>query len=598
MIKYIVTISLFLASPLFAATYYAGPSGSGSTCSNAAPCTVTGGIAKLSSGDTLILKDGTYTGATNMISEYASGGPVLPPSGTAGNFTIIKAENVGQAIIDAGYNYPAVSNVNTSARKRDYIKFEGIHFRHGGAGLFAWYGDYAWISQCGFEDGMAAAAETETPIAYLSGGSSYGLVEDNWIWGKGRYGFYTGPVNYDGTHVGTNHVIFRRNVVRLDDVPSNWQSASLRFYGSNTNVMQNNIAIDGYFNDGNEKHSFATGGGSSDGDINDAFYGNIALNQPLNNCIWTEKGSGTFPVSNNICWGGAIGLSVSQDYVTSLAIVMQNNTIGQNSNLGLRRHGYAPTVSTTRDLYFIPNAGTAFDGGAITEPEYVYLATGGLLGTADSGSATTITSATQSTLTAAGLAYLPRLEASSTLSTANVGATVMYQIGGTGTFHGDTNWNTTTTEHLWPYPNEAVWAAKMKAYTASGPGGNRGFAALSGSTSTPLTDYVWSYLGNSKPADIYDGAALPDYDAPVTSINKSGRYTTSQTVTISATDNIGVTSLQYSLTYDGTNGTNWITGTTCKALVNRAKTRVGAKACDAAANCTINYSDLSKQRRK
>ena len=86
----------------FAATYYASPTGSGSTCSNASPCTVTGGLQKMSSGDTLILKDGTYTGTSNMIGDYASP-QTWPPSGSAGAFTTVKAENVGQAIIDAQY---------------------------------------------------------------------------------------------------------------------------------------------------------------------------------------------------------------------------------------------------------------------------------------------------------------------------------------------------------------------------------------------------------------------------------------------------------------------------------------------------------------
>lgn len=585
-------IALCLSAPniAFATAYYAAPTGSGVTCSDIAPCTVTGAISKMSSGDTVILQDGTYTGDVNLISEYAVDGPILPPSGTAGNFSTIRAEHVGLAIIDAEYNHPAVSNINTAPRKRDYVHFDGIHFKHGSGPLFQWYGDYAWISNCGFEDGMPVASESELPIAFLAGGSSYGLIEDNWIWGKGRYGFYTGPVDYNGTHVGTNHVIFRRNVVRIDDVPSGWMSASLRFYGSDTNVMQNNIAIDGNFADGTEKHSFATGGSSSDGDINAAFYGNIALNQPLNSCLYTEKGSGTFPVSNNICWGNDMGLFVSQDYVTALTVDMSYNTIGQNTTIDLRRH-YTPTVNTTHDLFFTKSGASTFDGGAITTPEYLYLAASASAGTPTSGTPTTITTATQSTLNTAGFMYLPRLNTSSTLATATVGATVMYQIGGTGTFYGDTGWNTTTATHLWPYPNEAIWAAKMKAYTSSGPGGNRGFAALSGSTATPLTDYIWSFLGNPMTAgDIY----IIDTTTPVTITNKVGRYQSSQLVTLTASE---------------TSTTRYCFGIGCspssiyttpfKALVNLSQQTYCVSSTDASSNAETSHCyDLKKQRRR
>ena len=46
--------------PLAAATYYASPSGSGTTCSLASPCSVDSGINKMAAGDTLELIAGTY----------------------------------------------------------------------------------------------------------------------------------------------------------------------------------------------------------------------------------------------------------------------------------------------------------------------------------------------------------------------------------------------------------------------------------------------------------------------------------------------------------------------------------------------------------
>src|SRR5205085_1629742 len=60
-------------------------------------------------------------------------------------------------------------------------------------------------------------------------------------------------------------------------------------------------------------------------------------------------------------------------------------------------------------------------------------------------------------------------------------------------------------EPLWPFPNEAVIKADMASYSGPGGAGARGFTAgnsLDGSPQT-LTRYIWEYLGNQIPAEIY-----------------------------------------------------------------------------------------------
>ncbi|MCM0083375.1 hypothetical protein L4X63_17460 [Geomonas sp. Red32] len=488
------------------ATFYVDPQAaddSGNGSAERPKKYLSSGLSLLSPGDTLILRDGVYTGDANMISEYA-GVFVLPPSGTPGNFTTIKAEHVGQAIVDAQYRYLAVSNMNTAGRRRDWVHFDGIHFRNGGNGLFIWYGDHAWISNCGFQDGMPGSADWEVPIAALAGGSSYGLVEDCWVWGKGRYGFYTKPEDYRGNPVGTNHVIFRRIVVRLDNTPRAYMTAGLRFYGSDTNVMQNNIVIDGNWNPASgEFHGLATGGGSSASDRDDAFYGNIVLNNPLIDCYWSEKGTGTHTFSNNVCWDNNIGPAMSQDFVPPFAVATSFNTVGMNRYLDVRQN-YGFSLSHTHDLFFTRSGATTFYDGNGTEtfasPVWVFLSSGAARGRGGSYTA----QAAGANLSGQGLKYLPRVENGSPLAAAGVGATIVYQLGGTGSFYGDPNWNATTAVPLWPFANERLWGAKMASYTASGPGGNRGFAALAAASATPLTDYIWGYLGNPKP-DIYAG---------------------------------------------------------------------------------------------
>jgi hypothetical protein len=93
----------------------------------------------------------------------------------------------------------------------------------------------------------------------------------------------------------------------------------------------------------------------------------------------------------------------------------------------------------------------------------------------------------------------------------NVGATILYQIGTTGTLWGDPGYDTTTSTSLWPFPNEAVIKTDMASFSMTNPiaggtiSGARGFAApgtgLYGGPIT-LTSYVWEALGYPCPAGI------------------------------------------------------------------------------------------------
>lgn len=554
--KYLLIALLLFPLSAYGATYYVDPNAandSGTGSSSSPKKYIISGINLMSSGDTLILRDGTYTGTSNLIGDYASP-QTWPPSGSAGNFTTIRAEHVGQAIIDGQYNNMVAANINRTT-KVNYIHFDGIHFRRGAGGVFGWYGDHTWISNCGFEDGMSPADADELPIAYIMGGSSYGLLEDSWVWGYGRYGFYTSSTAPDNTHTPTDHTIFRRVVVRIDSTPADFMTAGLRFYYSNTNTMQNCIIIDGNWNANSaEFHGMATGGGSSGSDTSDAFYGNIVLNNTKIDCYWSEMGKTAATLQNNICWANDRGMITSQDYDAPFTITASNNTIGANTFLvdSSRKydigHNYSFTFNLTQNLYYTSSGGSTFLGGSNlhdTTPDYVYLHTGGSIGTPPSSGYTTQSSAaTLATLDTAGLKYLPRMESGSTLATANVGATILYQIGGTGTFYGDTGWNTTTSTQLWPFANEQMWGAKMAAYSAIGPGGNRGFAALAATSSTPLTDYIWNFLGNTPTmtaTGIYSGG---DTTAPTITAFTMPATSYSLTVPVSsftATDAVGVT---------------------------------------------------------
>ena len=93
-----------------------------------------------------------------------------------------------------------------------------------------------------------------------------------------------------------------------------------------------------------------------------------------------------------------------------------------------------------------------------------------------------------------GLRYPVRIEDGSTLKTAGqggaqTGAQIVYRIGVSGSLFGETGYNQTTSENLWPWPYEARIKADMSEVSA------RGFCAAS----QTLTNYIWSALGNGTP---------------------------------------------------------------------------------------------------
>jgi hypothetical protein len=64
--------SAALAAPAMAATtYYASPTGSGSTCSESAPCAMTTAVKKAQAGDSVLLGPGTYTLTSSLLIEEA-----------------------------------------------------------------------------------------------------------------------------------------------------------------------------------------------------------------------------------------------------------------------------------------------------------------------------------------------------------------------------------------------------------------------------------------------------------------------------------------------------------------------------------------------
>lgn len=110
----ILTILVFLGQADAATTYYVSKTGSGSICSQAAPClTIAAGVAAMAGGDTLVVGNGTY--AERLTSTIPSG-----PSAT--QRTTIRAENSRLAIIQPTSGVP----LELDAEAEKNISIEGF----------------------------------------------------------------------------------------------------------------------------------------------------------------------------------------------------------------------------------------------------------------------------------------------------------------------------------------------------------------------------------------------------------------------------------------------------------------------------------------
>ena len=153
-------------------------------------------------GDTLYIKDGVYTGASNRITGV--------PSGSVENYTYIYAENDwGVTLNDTGAAYnPAIEIDGVS-----YVQVQGFHITGdegftdcvvgGGGGSDP--SDHIKIIRCsgdGSSSGNGASFDATS-------GSTYVLFEECYSYGGNRYAMRTGKE-------AAQYVIFRRCVVRWD----------------------------------------------------------------------------------------------------------------------------------------------------------------------------------------------------------------------------------------------------------------------------------------------------------------------------------------------------------------------------------------------
>lgn len=496
---------LFVAGGAHAATYYLSPSGSDSSaCSQSAPCaTLSKAFSVMKSGDTVYLADGTYAGSKNAIN-YSS----KPPSGTSSAYTTVKAVNPGSAVIDGQGSVDLMSPYNSVTMS--YVQFDGLQWVNSSSDIGTTGSSdtnrtvhHIKFTRCGFQNMF--------DVSY----SSYILVEDCYVTGEGRYSFIA---------FTSDHVVFRRCVGRLDNANGGGMPISNFInYTSQYVEFQNCIAIDSndqYYSN----YNYAFGGiylrmsntiSQTWSSTNTGIKGSIILNvhhsANLANAALTFSGGVTgTKVENLILWDSKVPYVIANGPV-SADFTVNHLTAGVGS-AGSYNNGFmAGTTSygrVTNSIFYGGTGITALSNLAASNYNAFYANTTNKSGvTSSTGDVTTT-----NPLSGGGLAYLPRIETSGSLhGTAsdggNRGATILYQYGVSGTLHGDSGYDTLTTNPLWPWPYEGTIKAFFLKYgTGNGsPANARGFATGYSKDGSPqtLTKYIWEYLGNQIPDSIY-----------------------------------------------------------------------------------------------
>ena len=486
--------------------------------------TISAGTAAMSAGDTLIVRDGVYTGPENIMYNENSRG-TLPPIGSASAYTTAMAETPGGVLLDGeGVRRPIrlygswadrSGHTPLGAYDASYIAFKGFvvgNTSTGGA-IYTNHVHHIKFIDCGAYNAM----DNSAPFSINR--SNYVLIEGGYAWGRGRMSFL---------FYYCDHVIVRRSVARHDVSFDTNPMGVFDLYACQYSRIQNSIAVDSvlsyspnrsgvvgaFINQAGSANSYATL-------VDNLVTHSIALNHE-GRFTWTQNNPGDTPTYSN-CVGWDIKAQKSTESNTTAGniiggsddILINQCTFGRWTSpvaplySGLYFNGWTQTDSITNSIIFDlkdydGNSAAVFYEYEIANYNNIYN-TGTL---AASGPSPTNTITANPMLN--GLKYITRIEPRTNLQTAGlsasrVGADLSYMKGKSGTMWGDSGYDDETTTPMWPFPGENLIQEKFKAYSYDGGGltGNRGFCV----TGQSLTNYVWGYLDNTPPP--FNVKALP-----------------------------------------------------------------------------------------
>jgi len=441
-------------------------------------------INAMSPGDQVWINDGTYDEAIEL---------GAAESGSANNYTIVRARNAGRVKLD-GDAFAMIDLRDTS-----YVEVWGISVI--GCGTLPVY-----VHE-GSHHFKIRRVSWNQRTGLISTSSHHGLMEDCYAYGgPHRYAFQVNKSSHD--------IIFRRCLVRWDYSNITEPLACFASYTCDNIYYQNCISIDGTDYKGVDHtydglKSYFTPNGSTECH----YVGCISLNMDGAAGWWMEGTAAQGSLTDCVAWQSMTNAGDASDTYKPYAFnstadvggwVLRNCTFGVN-DLGARPvsfDGAIPESMHNSIIYgMILNEGEYAVSGSLDEHDYncYWGNTGGRNKSGGVGAH----SLTDVNPFANGLVSLVNV-AGGILATAGddggpIGARIMTKIGVAGTLIDDAGWDQDTGEPLWPWPHEdqiredcrSFVRSAGEAYTGSpAMNGARGFCAP-GET---LTGYIQGFL--------------------------------------------------------------------------------------------------------
>jgi len=486
------------------------------------------GMANLTSGGTLVMLDGTYSGEDNLIGRVNSGNLQHPPSGTEGAYTTVMAKHPGSVVLMDGAmvslkGLPGYEPVS-------YAAFKGFFVIDGQVGAHGYPNDATTIPHHikFIRNGAQGGSDKREPF-----NTSYSdtiLFENNYAFGGGRYKF---------TSYLASNLVWRRNVARYDHGPVyDEPKGTYSVYSSMDAFLSNNIAVDGdkpdFLDQGEIAGEFATP--TTAGPTRARFQRNIQLNSDMMFSNLSKKSTDSdAELSHMVSWDVRPNNTYVKsfasgwlDHITMGDVTPRDNTNGFFHGWGGKFRGVTNSIlhnfkngDMFNDVSTADNHET-LDGRIVDRYGADTLNITNFDGAlnaynSDIANITDINPIQSESNPTGSLRYITRIERDTSLSTLDqdgkgLGATVMTFVGKSGTFFGEPGYDEETHIPMWPFPMEHVIKEKMAAYSytgntytgteynrvVSGTGtisGERGFAVEGQS----LTNYIWGYLGNVVP---------------------------------------------------------------------------------------------------
>lgn len=483
-------------------TFFISPSGNDAYPGNSAAqpwLTFSKAWSQLQPGDTLVVRDGIYK--QDLSPPPLKSGKEMAP-------ITVRAENDGMAFIDGETVRPTLA-----LRGSAYLVFEGLKIGNGLEGSLSMSSSTGKIAT-----GVAAhhnivrrvgvfgskLLKGNVKAVSISGGSHHNLLEDMWVWGKGRYSVELYGEGNGGDLLDAPYNTLRRIVIRHDPhyvAEARSPQAGLAVYGANNNIIENVVTLDGIqrpVDTESDRGNFYLTSHSPNTVNNNKLLGNIGLNGNgvglnmdadlsngnvfENNVMWNHTSTGVSlskEAQNNV-YDRITSSSTKQDagstafYQGGKGTVLRNSLLMNARSYGVKQGPDNKSMTATYN-YFYGNAAN------------------------DCESCGTLDATNDMTHRDPMVRYIVRQEVGSPLKGTGSGgvdrgATVLYR-------YRD---GALTTEKLWPWPNEERIRQDFCNVESLKDFARTGADASAWCTSgKSLTKYIWEAAGQPMPAVLY-----------------------------------------------------------------------------------------------